>query len=494
MSDEATDPLVPLLKESPRPPAGTGWKRLHPASVAVNLLPRTWRVARGLWPLFLAMLYGGRSDPTGMVDLLVLGLFFVSTVGATIVHWATLRYRVADGRLEVMSGLFDRTARAVDPRRIQNVERVRNVFHRAAGLVEVRIETASGKEVEGTLSALSEAEADALISALEEARRAVGSIEAAPEDSGELIIDNGLSELFAFGATATRFGAGALVVFGIGMEMLGFLEPNDVESAEAFLSSGAIVLVGIGVITGTWLIGTGSAMIRHYGFRLVQRGAGLVATEGLLTQRRVELPLAKVQLVTVREPWLRRLVGFGSVHVETAAARQEGGTQAAEAVVPVVSRERIGEIVGRAIPGIGAGWDVGLRPAHPMALRRGIVGAVVRGAILGGGLTAWLGAWGALGFLLVPLGVLAAWLDWRLQGWRIDERVVVARQGWFDRRTAVVPRDKLQSLEVLQGPLRRRWGLGVIVLRVAGSSVRLPDLGWEEALALQHALVNRPAP
>lgn len=468
-----------------------GWRRLHPASVAVNLLPRTWRVARGLWPLFLAMLYGGRNDPTGVVDVFVLGLFFVSTVGATIVHWATLRYRVAEGRLEVRSGLFDRTVRVIDPRRIQNVERVRNVFQRMAGLVEVRIETASGREVEGTLSALSEADAEALIAALEQARRGAGAIEVAPEDEGELIVENGWADLFAYGATATRFGAGAAVVFGVAMEALGFLDPSDVEEAETFLSSGAIVLVGVGVITGTWLVGTGSAMLRHHGFRLVKRGAGLVATEGLLTQRRVELPLDKVQLVTVREPWLRRLFGFGSVHVETAAAREEGGTQSAEAMLPVVPRDRMGEIVGRAVPGLGAGWDADLAPAHPLALRRALVGAVVRGLVLGTVLTSWLGAWGVLGFLLVPVGMVASWLDWRLQGWRVDDHVIVARQGWFDRRTAVVPRDKLQSLEVLQGPLRRRWGLGVIVVRVAGSSVRLPDLGWDDALALQRALVDR---
>jgi len=470
------------------------WRSLHPASVAVNLIPRAWRVARAAWPIFLALLYGGRSDESGLVDLSVLLLFFGSAFVASVVHYLTLRYRVHGGRLEITSGLFNRQMRVIAPQRIQNVEMVKNIFQRIAGLVEVRIETASGTEVEGLLSALGVPEAKELIEALERARRAAGSEPAEEgEPAGEIVARNGFGDLFRYGATATRFGAGALVVFGLVMEGLQALEPEDVEDVGGFLSGANLALVGLVVLTGTWLLGTFTAVVRHHGFQLVQRGTQMVATEGLLTQRRVELPLRKIQLVTVREPLLRRLVGFGSVYIETAAAREQaGGTVSAEAMVPVVEAGRLGEVVHRTIPAAEPDlWERVLRPPHPRALHRRLVGGGVRALLLAAVVAGLFWPWGlvALGFL--PVALVTAWLDHRYMGWLVTDLVVVARQGYIDRRTAILSQEKVQSLEVSQGVFRRRWGLGVLTLRVAGSAVSLPDLGWEEALALQEDLLRR---
>src|SRR6185503_14051289 len=138
-------------------------------------------------PIALAFVYG-QANGQGLFDLGLLLLFFGLAIGNTLVHYLTLRYRLADGRLEIRSGLLNRQARVIAADRVQNVEMVRNVFHRLSGLVEVRIETASGTEVEGLLSALSVADAEALIGALEAAR---GEVPAAHPDEGDLLVANG---------------------------------------------------------------------------------------------------------------------------------------------------------------------------------------------------------------------------------------------------------------------------------------------------------------
>lgn len=474
-----------------------GWKQLHPASMVVNLLPRAWRVLRAAWPVFLALAFGGRNDPSGLLDLAMVLLFFTSTVGSTVVHWATLRYRVAGGRLEIKSGLLDRKTRVIDPRRIQNVERVRNVFHRLAGLSEVRIETASGHEVEGMLSALSSEDAEALMHALEEARRAAGPAEESPEPvEHQVLVRNTVGELFTYGATAARLGAGALVVAGVMAEALQWVSPNETPpELSGPMAGGAVVLFVIGVITGTWILGTLTALVRHWGFELLERRGGLVASEGLITHRRVDLPLDKIQLVRVNEPLLRRLLGFGSVRIETAAARvQAGGTVMVEAMAPVVHRDEMGGLIEHTVPGVaGDVLQRALRPPHPRALTRGMLGSGVRALLFAAIVGWWLWPWGLLALLGLPFALVAAWLDFRFQGWSASGQVIVGRQGYLERRTALVPRDKIQSLEVLQGPVRRWLGLGSLVVRVAGSRVRLPEIAWEEALALQDRL-TRPAP
>ena len=84
------------------------WRSLHPASLAVNLIPQAWRTIKSFWFVFLALLLGegiGESSfGTGLFDLAFVGFFFFLAFARTAVHWATLRYRVADGRLEIKSG------------------------------------------------------------------------------------------------------------------------------------------------------------------------------------------------------------------------------------------------------------------------------------------------------------------------------------------------------------------------------------------------------
>jgi len=249
------------------------------------------------------------------------------------------------------------------------------------------------------------------------------------------------------------------------------------------------------VLVGTWLGGTITALLRHHRFRLLATEDGLVAEDGLLTRRRVQLRLAKVQLVSTSEPLLRRWAGFGTVRIETAAARPDsGGTQQANALIPVVDAERLGGVVRMAIPDADVDpWTAPLHPPHPHALIRGLVAAGIRGVLLGGLLTLWLWPWGLLGGLVIPVSLLFAWLDFRHQGWLVTEHVVVARRGYWHQRTSIVARTKLQSVSVGQGPMRRRWGLARLNLRVAGSAVGLPDMGWDEAVEVLEQLSEAAA-
>ena len=65
----------------------SSWKALHPASVLVNLLPRTWSVVKSMWPVFLIVLFGGRADGQSLFDAALLSVFLMLTIGGTVLHW-----------------------------------------------------------------------------------------------------------------------------------------------------------------------------------------------------------------------------------------------------------------------------------------------------------------------------------------------------------------------------------------------------------------------
>lgn len=467
------------------------WKQLHPASLLVNLVPRTWATLRSAWPLLLAVLYGGLTNQ-GIFDLSLLLLFFGLAISNTVIHFLTLRYRVVESRLEMKTGLLNRQVRVIGAERIQNVELVRNVFHRASGMVEVRIETASGTEVEGLLSALSEDEARALVSALEAGRGEARTVEQA--DAGELVIHNTLPELLWFGVTSTRLG-GIAVLLGLLMEGIAFdpsPDPDDVRRTTGLFAGLGGIAALIAVVSGAWVVGTATAAIRHHGFRLTRTASALVAQQGLFTRRRAVLRPSKVQLVTVIQPVLRRLAGFASVSIETAAAREGGdGTQHSEAMIPYVAPQQVKTVVGAAIPLGGVDpMTVELRPPHPRALVRATAAAVTRSALMSAALSWWLWPWGLLAWITIPVSVISARLDHQHQGWRITDRLVVSRRGWLSRSTWLLARHKLQSTAVSQGPLLRRYGLGILQVRVAGSVVQLPAMAFDEALTLQERLLR----
>ena len=130
------------MAETATPPTGgaTGWRGLEPASLLINLLPDLWRTVRSGWPLLLAIVVGGGARSA--VDLGFLALFLGLSLGRTIIHFLTLRFRLNNGKLEIQSGLLGRRNRVIEPAHIQNTELVQNPFHRVFGLVELRIETA----------------------------------------------------------------------------------------------------------------------------------------------------------------------------------------------------------------------------------------------------------------------------------------------------------------------------------------------------------------
>jgi putative membrane protein len=467
------------------------WERLHPASVLVNLVPRTWSLLRNLWPLLLALWFGGRSQAGEVIgNLSILLVFFASALGWTALHALTLRYRVADGKLEIKSGLLNRQARVISADRVQNVERVQNVFHRLSGLVEVRIETASGTEVEGMLSAIDVPAADRLIASLHPAHAARAP--EAPPPEREVLVHNTLVDLAWAGASDLRLGA-------IGVAMAVFVEFVPQMGGEeigwlAHIPGLAWGALAVALVSGGWLVGIGSSVLRSYGFELSLSERRLVAVQGLLTRRRTELGLSKVQLLSFVEPLLLRQVGLGSLQIETAAAPTGGsGTERGEVFVPILERDRVAALSRVALPlGELDPATVKLHPPHPFAATRAMGRAAVRTVGLSLLLVWMFGPAGALGLLLVPVAVATAWLDVAHQGWLVTDALVIARRGVITRTTWLLSRKKLQSAVLSQGPVLAWRGVGLLSLRVAGSRVDLPLLDHAEARRLQRVLLGVP--
>ncbi len=109
-------------------------------------------------------------------------------------------------------------------------------------------------------------------------------------------------------------------------------------------------------------------------------------------------------------------------------------------------------------------------------------------------------------FLLVFGGVftllaLILWhgLAWpavahRYNKWRLDETGLEIRNGVFWRHQVSVPVARVQHVDVLQGPLQRRFGLGTVTVHTAGTtnaSVSFEGFAYEDACQLRDQLIQQ---
>jgi membrane protein YdbS with pleckstrin-like domain len=106
--------------------------------------------------------------------------------------------------------------------------------------------------------------------------------------------------------------------------------------------------------------------------------------------------------------------------------------------------------------------------------------------------------------ILVPvlwfvLAVLAFWHAYRWPPrsyahtfYRVDEQGIEIRRGVYWRTVINVPRSRVQHIDVTQGPIDRRYGLGTLVIYTAGTDhakVELEGLEHGRALAIREHLL-----
>jgi membrane protein YdbS with pleckstrin-like domain len=101
--------------------------------------------------------------------------------------------------------------------------------------------------------------------------------------------------------------------------------------------------------------------------------------------------------------------------------------------------------------------------------------------------------WYAAGFTAyVLLGLWRGHLRWRHTSWTLDDTGFRIRRGWVWQSESLVPRARVQHLDIHRGPIERRFELATLTVYTAGTSnsaVSLASLGDADAVALRDALL-----
>lgn len=538
----------------------TSEQRLHPASILFDIA----RYARIFaWPALLAFLGGPRGGMPGMgrwdYDTrgfeIWLWVLVIPSLGFSVVRYLTFRIRYQPDELVIRSGLIFRNVRHIPYARVQNLDAVQNVFHRALGVVDVRVETGSGSEPEARLSVLPASDLDgmrrrvfagrrtaapagapapAAADSLPAAETGDGGLEgpgalpseraetaarAAPAEPPRLLLQLSLRDLLLLGLLENRGLVLVGAVYGVLWESgfmnriwSGLLE-DAIDVRGLFRQIGAFILGRGPLPTGHLLLAVGGlvgfmvvvrvismawAALRLYDFRLTRIGDDLRVSYGFFTRVAATIPIRRVQTVTVRRGWLARRLGRASIRVETAGGRARAAAGEREWVAPIVRESDVKTLLGEVLPG-AAVPDEHWQPVHPRAFRRAVKPVLLVAALVSAAILATLG-WRPLiaGTPVLVWAIVATRQQVRRLAWVASDSLVAFRSGWISQAETIVRANRMQSVTLRESPFDRRARMARVRVDTAGARepshrVDIPYLDGVVARDLQRRLAGAAA-
>ncbi len=368
----------------------------------------------------LGQLFTGGNGEDGLplwLDVLMrVGGGLVLGVGFGYLTWWFTRYLIDGTELRITSGIFQKSSRRIPYERIQSVDIAEPFLARIIGLAELRIEMAGGNDSRTTLRFLPLDDARRLRRLL--LGRAHGqSVEDLEVETAEPVLEViahvspgrvVLGTVLSLDFLAAVMGAIAAVVAALWFDQV-----------LAFVG-GVTVIPWLGRIVA-------KRVLIQWDFTLTRTDTGLRIERGLLSRSSQSIPFARVQGVAVEEPYVWRRLGWQRLEVDVAGYGSQGSSDSSDinsTLLPIADPALAAAVLDELVPGAQS------TPEERVPVPR----------------RSWPFA---------PIG-------WRYRWVAADDVAFVARSGWLERTTDVVPHARTQSVELRQGPWQRRLNVATV--------------------------------
>lgn len=470
------------IGNTPQPEiSSSGGRKLRPSAVPIWFLYDVSKGIFGLAPLIFA-------GSNAIFFLAAFGLLFLI---APAIRYSRFRYDIQGDTLVIEGGLLSQWRRVIPRDRVQSVDVVQKLRHRAFGVLELRIEAVGGKQTEAALVAVLPEEADRIrrwASGGNVGSQSVGpaSLKVVPEDSTAPLARLSRRDLIISGITGGRVAVLAILI-GYAQEFFGEDSFKFITTYVERLMPAAslVVLIAVlvtGVVAFSLLLSIVLTVLIYWDFTVRREDERLVITRGLLEKRRAQIPLRRVQAVQVNENFLRRPLGLASLTVVVAGYSSESQEmQESSMLLPLARKEDAWRVATEILGAPAELATVALirPPSRAMSLR--MIFPALIGLTAGVVGTIFLGAPGAAFFALVPVAAFFIYISWRSSGNAIVPGYVLIRTGALVRTTSVVPEANIQHLRLTCSAFQQSFRVASIRVHIPGTQKSANDMDQELA-------------
>ncbi|MCY7338739.1 MAG: PH domain-containing protein [Sphingomonas bacterium] len=439
---------------------------------------------------------------------MMLGAISLFVVVGIFLYWRRFEFRVGANEIRIDSGILNRLHRSIPFDRIQDVDITQGPLARLLGLARVRFETggsAGAKQDDGSLDAISLARAEAI---RDQVRARCGTItvdaeEAAAERAPLFAMDLRrvlLAGVFNFSLAVVAGLAGASQTIGnaagfdpftrrfwrdalaAGSPLADFVLAHRVTAALA----GMVLLIVVGLVTGV-----GRTVLRDYRFRLDRTATGFRRRRGLVTLTDVTLPLQRVQAAIIATGPLRAKFGWRDLKLQSLG--KDEGSKGDHVVAPLATTHEVAAILAElewrpVDPTLS--WHR-VSPAHAWTFTAAMALLIIPAAVQ----LLLVPLLGVAGLVLIAAVIGARWLGWRRTRYTLDDDRLLVHSGWWRRRLVILPLASIQSVDLTENLISRRFGVASLTIGVASgrgySAHGIASLTSEIAGALRQRLLAK---
>jgi putative membrane protein len=440
-------------------------------------------------PLIALLVFGARGDDGWFGTPYVLTIFLGAMLIRALWHQWTYRYGFGPRGLVIREGLIFRNVRQIEYARIENIDTERGLLHRFLDVAQVRVQTSTGGKPEALISVLD-------LGAVQEMRQRVfadarPTAEAAKAPTEPRLLHLPPMELVRYGLIDNRgmilvaAGAGFLHqagLFRVDREVIDHwlrsLPLSDVAGLGIAMQILFALIAIISALIAVRILSVVLALITLHDFTLTRHDGDLRVRHGLLTSIALTLRTRRIQAVHQSESPLHRLFGRVSLDVDLAGdSGGEGDQRNPERMktrwlAPVCPTAAAPALIASALPVFDPAAPPEWHPLAPGARSRIFRRSALLALLVVAGPSGWYLREAAV--IGLPIVVVLAWMHAHLYvkytHWALERDVLLFRSGWLTRRLTIVPRDRVQSLNVSMSPFDRRRHMASLSVDTAGGS------------------------
>ncbi|WP_258832639.1 PH domain-containing protein [Peribacillus frigoritolerans] len=444
-------------------------KRLHPIAVLLNIIKS---IKELVIPFLLVVVIPGKNEGIpGWIQPLVIAIIILFIIGNAFLQWLRFTYRIEEGEFRIESGVFVRKKRYIKFDRIHSIDISEGIIQRVFSLVKLNIETAGGSQADAVLSAISKSDADRINAFISEEKNAYNPFDSDKDEVADnefavkssSVFKQTLPQLVAMAATSGAVGvflSGAVAFISQFDEMIPF--ERIFKDYEEFIEMGTFILTLFALVAllAVYVLATLSMVIKYASFTVIKTDEEIVISRGLLEKRRLTIPIHKIQGIRIMENLIRKPLGLATVYIEYAGGSMEDKESLSIMLFPLIRKKHLQEKILEILPVYET--DAEMTPIPKRALSRYVFRKFLYLIPIIGVLVWFFRPWGYLSFLLVPLAIFWAYMQYRDAGWSIEGNLLLLSSRFFSKQTLIMQRSRIQSITYKKSWFQNRKEIATI--------------------------------